>query len=593
MSTKFYYVATVEGATPLTFWEGSITISTESDVCDLQKALTEAHAALLDPLCSKLYRLRDAHPLDKDTAQAEFPNLKVFMDKTLPIRSRTRIVTLPVEPDYVVLLSLKPQAFAAPSAGFEEIDDEVRDVVERREKDFKNFVTRFATGKTPSVLARTGEYNINQSSISTALLDGRFTLAGPSTVAPPIEVYHPVFGNFLQRCREEVEIPEDILLHTASLLRSASRVAVKEAPRDAESREILAQILGVALEHISNQDKSSSDYMSVALTSMNINAASTVSEVKSELGSGGSDPSTQSALSYARFYCSHERASIREICSCPTFLIGLAGPWIVIMGAVLTSRPIVQRLAPYEWLGRSRLFDDRQVYRIARLLYALRRSIVELSQYYANITSPVVNPGCIHPRFCPSVTSFSIDKTEIPFVYDRPLEDDFACVTFKVTRADTQTPVVVKFVRQYGHDAHRLMAEHGMAPKLLSHTPLGECYDELSLVAMEYIKGKTLEDAFDPSQPLPEPVRNRIREGLDLLEAAGFVFGDLRRPNVMLADGEEPVGERIRFIDFDWAAKDGALRYPFDIADVVRRSSGASEHAWIKREHHNNMFSHL
>ncbi|KAF5386517.1 hypothetical protein D9757_005879 [Collybiopsis confluens] len=590
----------LEGEVLLTFWTGAISISVDSKVSDLQEALKAKYTSTLNsrlnPFAVDLYRLRQPRELAKDTAQTEFPNLTVLKEKTVGVRSRARISTLSTDEDYVaVLLCERSQAPATPSpAVSEDLDDEARDVVVKREKDFKKFVQRLVTNKTPSVLAKSAEYNINQSSINTALLDGRFTLTGPSTVAPPVELYHPVFGRFIQRCKEEIEIPEEILLHTASLLRSASRVAVKESPRDTDSRDILTQILGVPLEHISNQDKSSSDYMSVALTSMGINAASMVTEVKAEMGSGGSDPSTQSALSYARFYCRPERTQIRESCSCPAFLIGLAGPWIVVMGAIFTSRPIVQRLVPYEWLGRSRLFDDRQVLRIARLLYALRLSVVELNEYYAKLRQPdIVRPGCIHPRFCPSITSFSIDKTRIPFVYDRPLEDNHACIVFKVTRTDTQTPVVIKFVRQYGCDAHRLMAANGMAPKLLSHTPLGGCYDELSVVAMEFVQGKTLEDVYDPSQPLPEPVKNRIREALDILAEGGFVFGDLRRTNVMLADGEEPLGERIRFIDFDWAAKDGEMRYPFDLADVVRWPSGASEHAWITREHQESMFRHL
>ncbi|KAF5386518.1 hypothetical protein D9757_005878 [Collybiopsis confluens] len=595
MSAEIFYLATVEGAVPLKFWTACISISVDSDVSDLQQALKAKYTSTLNPFAVELYRLRQPRELDRDTAQTEFPNLTVLKEKTVGVRPRARISTLSADEDYVViLLCRRSQAPATPSpAVSEDLDDEVRDVVATREKDFKTFVQRLVTNKTPSVLARSVEYNINQSSINTALLDGRFTLTGPSTVAPPVELYHPVFGRFIRRCKEEIEIPEEILLHTASLLRSASRVADKESPCDTDSREILTQILGVPLEHISNQHNSSSDYMSVALTSMGINAASTVTEVKAEMGSGGSDPSTQLALSYARFYCRHERARIRELCSCPTFLIGLAGPWIVVMGAILTSRPIVQRLVPYEWLGRSRLFDDRQVHRIARLLYALRLSVVELNEYYTKLRQPDVRPGCIHPRFCPSITSFSIDKTRIPFVYDRPLEDSHACIIFKVTRTDTQTPVVIKFVRQYGCDAHRLMAANGMAPKLLSHTPLGGCYDELSVVAMEFVQGKTLEDVYDPSQPLPAPVKNRIREALDILAEGGFVFGDLRRPNVMLADGEEPLGERIRFIDFDWAAKDGEMRYPFDLADVVRWPSGASEHAWITREHQESMFRHL
>ncbi|KAH7880236.1 uncharacterized protein C8R40DRAFT_1157877 [Lentinula edodes] len=254
---------------------------------------------------------------------------------------------------------------------------------------------------------------------------------------------------------------------------------------------------------------------------------------------------------------------------------------------------IVQRLSADEWLGCSLMFDDEQVHRIAHVLYALRLSLVELNEYHARLSSPVVEPGHIPPRFCPSISSFSIRETKIPFVYAYPLQHNPASVTFKATRTDTKESVVIKFVRQYGHDVHQLMAVHGLAPKLLSFSPLGELYGNLNLVAMEFIEGKTLHDAYDISQPLPDSVKNSVRKGLDLLNKEGFVFGDLRRPNVMLADGDEPAETRIRFVDFDWAEKDGEMRYPFHVSSVVSDPSGASEHDRITHQHQENMFTHL
>ncbi|KAJ3874151.1 hypothetical protein F5051DRAFT_417540 [Lentinula edodes] len=370
----------------------------------------------------------------------------------------------------------------------------------------------------------------------------------------------------MQRCRtSDIEIPGGILRVTSSLWRSVSRIAIKEAPRDAQTHKILADILGVGLERITNSDKTSPDF------------------IKSELGSGGSDPSRQSALSYARFYCRPERAQVREVSCCPTFLIGLAGPWTVIMGPVLTSRTIDQRLSAYEWLGCSRMFDDEQVHRIAHVLYALRLSLVELNEYYARLSSPVVEPGHIPPRFCPSISSFSIRETKIPFVYAYPLQHNRASVTFKATRTDTKESV-------YGHDVHQLMAAHGLAPKLLSFSLLGELYGNLNLVAMEFIEGKTLHDAYDISQPLPDSVKYSVRKGLDLLNKEGFVFGDLRRPNVILADGDEPAEKRIRFVDFDWAEKDGEMRYPFHISSVVSDPSGASEYDRITHQHQESTY---
>jgi hypothetical protein len=173
-------------------------------------------------------------------------------------------------------------------------------------------------GSTPSVAAKSTEYRRIQGS-DVAILDGRLNdEVGPPTSAPPIQIYHPVFEAFSKRSKDlDLKVPDDVLRLTASLLRSVSKISVKEAPRDSESREILAKILGVSLEHVSNQDRTSADYMSVQHTPLNINAAPIIVEVKGELGLGGSDPSVQSSFSYARFYCSKEvRVSLSTAICC-------------------------------------------------------------------------------------------------------------------------------------------------------------------------------------------------------------------------------------------------------------------------------------
>ncbi|KAJ3810266.1 hypothetical protein F5876DRAFT_42169 [Lentinula aff. lateritia] len=644
MSRTLYFVAASRNQEALVFSQSEIDVNPELSIAKLQEALVNKYYPDSSASTAVIYQVslhvfwfwvvllkpfQQKHPveLDPDVAETLFPTFPALLENAKAIRLRKYVKDLADE-DFVAIFTPKDPVVPPTKP---ESDSEALDIISELKNgvccrysiltpkaeifsiDFTKYVRNVVDGKPPSVLAQSKEYNDNQGAPATAVLDGRYAQDGPSTVAPPIELYHPVFGAFMQRCRtSDIEIPEGILRDTASLLRSVSRIAVKEAPRDAQTRKILADILGVGLERITNSDKTSPDFMSVTPTPLNVNGACIISEIKSELGSGGSDPSRQSALSYARFYCRPEvslsssnykgsktdvffpkRAQVREVSCCPTFLIGLAGPWIVIMGAVLTSRTIVQRLSAYEWLGCSRMFDDEQVHRIAHVLYALRLSLVELNEYYARLSSPVVEPGHIPPRFCPSISSFSIRKTKIPFVYAYPLQHNPASVTFKATRTDTKESVVIKFVRQYGHDVHKLMAAHGLAPKLLSFSPLGELYGNLNLVAMEFIEGKTLHDAYDISQPLPDSVKNSVRKGLDLLNKEGFVFGDLRRPNVMLADGDEPAEKRIRFVDFDWAEKDGAMRYPFHISSVVSDPSGASDYDRITHQHQENMFTHL
>jgi hypothetical protein len=103
-------------------------------------------------------------------------------------------------------------------------------------------------------------------------------------------------------------------------------------------------------------------------------------EDKNELGDGGSDPSTQTGLSLGRawaqakvlnllialfiahsFIPQYER--FRNATNCPTFLVASAGPWIVILGAVITDGVIVQRLTDYVWVGMDSVLNECHIMR--------------------------------------------------------------------------------------------------------------------------------------------------------------------------------------------------------------------------------------
>ena len=263
------------------------------------------------------------------------------------------------------------------------------------------------------------------------------------------------------------------------------------------------------------------------------------------------------------------------------------------MGAVLTSHAIVQRFTGYEWLACSRVMDDQQVLHVARRLNALRLSLADLRKFYSNLHASNPISGFIHPRFCPSITSYRDEHGLIvKFKYAKPLERDATCVMYLAVREDTNEPIVVKFVRRYGLSAHRWMAGKGLAPNLICHSQLGDGYDNLAIVIMEYIDGQTLAGIYG-TEPLPEDVVRGVHKALEVLGNGGFVFGDLRRPNVMISKGGGPAEERIRFIDFDWAGYEGQdLRYPFHLAEHITKCRG-QDYGVIQREHQEKMLEEL
>jgi len=159
-----------------------------------------------------------------------------------------------------------------------------------------------------------------------------------------------------------------------------------------------------------------------------------------------------------------------------------------------------------------------------------------------------------HSRFFPYPTSYKEGDETIYFHYIRRLENDDTCQTF-LAKTDTLKEVVVKFVSTYGVEVHNHLACADYAPKLYYHGPLPDYpsnpfrpnlppdipHIRMYLVVMEYI----------PPRPYPDHtiLVSQLEDALTKLHEKGFVFGDLRPPNVLFD------GERIRLIDYNWAGR--------------------------------------
>ncbi|PBK61258.1 hypothetical protein ARMSODRAFT_997450 [Armillaria solidipes] len=491
-----------------------------------------------------------------------------------------------VKKTHIVIDIPPPAARARPISPEEKT--ELEDFIGALAKKYESVVAGTNKGNSPSASAQPEAYNAHQGK-SLAILDGRYNAAeNQQTIAPPIELFHPVFAQFRAKLADtEMVVPEDIVRDTASLMRSSSAIHVSEQPRTQESQTLLSKILKQSFLHAADLCHPSADITLCRNATVNETAAVVIVEEMSELGAGGSEPSVQGSFSYIKFWVDATHRQIREGCCCPCFIVGMAGPWLIIAGAVFTSQIIVQRLTDYLWLGNSRANDDDHILRIAHILYSLQDSIKELQSYYKNLKPQPLEANKPHPRFFPSITSYRSNDKNVSFTYTSPLELDDTCVTFLATLdADSgQKKVVVKFVQRYGEEAHRLLTELQLAPALLY---AGGCSVSLQMIVMEYIQGQTLVEAY-PDGLLPIGVKKAIKKGLNALHNEDFVYGDLRRQNIMVT-GEE---NRVRFIDFDWAGKVGEVRYPFHLASCICEISGALEYDLILKEHDTKMLDAL
>ena len=144
-------------------------------------------------------------------------------------------------------------------------------------------------------------------------------------------------------------------------------------------------------------------------------------------------------------------------------------------------------------------------------------------------------------------------------------------VTFLAKAKSSDKNLVVNLVHQYGVEAHQLLADAGAAPWLLYCGSLDGKHDvgangsrfkgstklcglysgPISMAVMEYIEGKTM----DKITSLPNDTHERIQKAVSKLYGADLIFGDLRKPNIIVSD------QKAFLIDFDWAGKESEEAY--------------------------------
>jgi hypothetical protein len=232
-----------------------------------------------------------------------------------------------------------------------------------------------------------------------------------------------------------------------------------------------------------------------------------------------------------------------------------------ILGAVYLEQVCVQRLTDFMWLGGG-LFEDKDVRSTARVLKALQNGLRTLDTYYLALELPNTSPRS--NRFFPYPNCFTLDGRRVEFDYTGMLVPNKRALFLGKVKDDHHQEIVIKFVTRYNAAAHRVLAEHDFAPKLLSISEVdanGQRFaGDLSMVVMEKAQGKTAHTVFGDG-PLPPAIYKCVERAIGLLHEHAWVFGDLRTPNIMVH------GDRAQLIDFDWCGKHGVSTYPSTLDD--------------------------
>jgi serine/threonine protein kinase len=259
-------------------------------------------------------------------------------------------------------------------------------------------------------------------------------------------------------------------------------------------------------------------------------------------------------------------------------------------------------------------YAERNILRLARAFAATRRVLADLKVFYR--TLPQVPPNIEHlfpsPRPVPTYTDsmpsltfthrLSRSGDTVVLAEDqatrqsgiylanmaRPLSADGNTVMSSSVDPAT-SKVVVKFTVQYHLEAHRLLANMGLAPALHACVPV--C-GGLIMVVMDFVPGET---AFKISEhepeegKLPYAVYEDIETAITALHSQNLVFCDLRTPNIMVVPGGSDPGSRPRgmLIDFDYVGIHGIGRYPASLDDDLPefRSSGIRRYEIMNKAH--------
>ncbi|KAG8909993.1 hypothetical protein FRC00_009054 [Tulasnella sp. 408] len=414
------------------------------------------------------------------------------------------------------------------------------------------------------------------------------------TTGASISIYHPVFSKFTTRIKDHNVFPsaEDVVT-AYELMVMAAEVHSSET---AYLKDIWPRINRLIGDRAIT--RSPWDYPckpeGVLFHKVDTGTAPfLVVHTKSEIGTTGLDLTDQAAFSFHELWAlSSQTSEIRNACCCPSFVLSLAGPHLTIYGGVVADKFILQPLT--EMLGLANFPDPfgRAQY-IAKIMTVFRSCLEDLESFY-NTLVPAEDPELA--PLIPAFREYGEDKkVTLTYATGNLLSNRVGRAMFsakaKQPGEEEGTPVLVRFTARYGREAHALLAEKGLAPQILHYEVLENGW---AVVVMDFVDGLDLDSAG--VWVVPSGTLEDVQEALRVLHKENLVFGDLRRPNIIVCKRDVPGGGTTlggMLVDFDWAGKHDEQRYPPMLNPGFKWAEGIKGGGLMKKEHDIAMFSLL
>ncbi|KAF8184607.1 hypothetical protein K438DRAFT_1598250 [Mycena galopus ATCC 62051] len=311
-------------------------------------------------------------------------------------------------------------------------------------------------------------------------------------------------------------------------------------------------------------------------------------EIKNELRNISSEPSFE----LVRYYVEQCRLCHQQAphCNLPAILLCQCGPYLLVGCGVFVHKPVVEQFVALPLNAHSS--DVSQTAAGARVIAALRRASSDLSKRYPEL----VHDTTRQPEF-PFPRNFLIAGSMATLAYRDPLPGKL------VFRADwTPGPgkypeaCYVKFTLRHDEKLYDFALRCNLAPPLIHFERVHEWFMIVTKdMSKDYTTIAELNDAMrvdEASQDkgeIEQEVMTRVRAALEPLHAAELVHGDVRDVNVLVRNAMSDGSADIILVDWDWAGKEGNVKYPANLNPTVPRAPGAVAGAPILRSHDMNM----
>ena len=122
------------------------------------------------------------------------------------------------------------------------------------------------------------------------------------SVAPPIQLFHPAFGCFLDTISNTgIDLEDDMIQKIMNYMKATSTIYLNKRSHMVKLTPLVSNILDVDIQTFGNDDRTHADG-TVEWVSEGGHILLLLKKDKNEFGDGGCDPSIQAGLSAARHW---------------------------------------------------------------------------------------------------------------------------------------------------------------------------------------------------------------------------------------------------------------------------------------------------